>query len=118
MAPFFWFAVLAAMLNIYFAVRLGWVKIGRLWFHNYVWGFVLFALACVLLLLFGSIFFGIFVSNGYGIFINAGRFFALGGLTLFIDDFADVSKRLTFVLRFIRSKVIECEDRFVLFRAF
>ena len=102
----FWFAVLAAMFNIYFVVRLGRVKTGRLWFHHYVWGFALFALACVLLLLFGSIsFFGIFVGNGYSIFVNAGRFFALGGLTLFIDDFADVSKRLTFVLRFVRSKV-------------
>ncbi len=69
-------------------------------------GFALFALACVLLLLFGSIsFFGIFVGNGYSIFVNAGRFFALGGLTLFIDDFADVSKRLTFFLRLVRSKI-------------
>ncbi len=29
---FFWFAVLAAMFNIYFAVRIGRVKTGRLWF--------------------------------------------------------------------------------------
>jgi hypothetical protein len=103
---FFWFAVLAAMLNIYFAVRMGKVKTGRLWFHHYVYGFVLFVLACALLLLFGSIsFFGIFVGNGYSFGVNVGRFFVLGGLTLFIDDFADVSKRLTFVLRLVRSKV-------------
>ena len=103
---FFWFAVLAAMFNIYFIVRMGRVKTGRLWFHHYVYGFVLFVLACALLLLFGSIsFFGIFVGNGYSFAVNAGRFFVLGGLTLFIDDFADVSKRLTFVLRFVRSKV-------------
>jgi len=103
---FFWFAVLAAMFNIYFAVRIGRVKTGRLWFHHYVYGFVLFVLACALLLLFGSIsFFGIFVGNGYSFAVNAGRFFVLGGLTLFIDDFADVSKRMTFVLRLVRSKV-------------
>ena len=103
---FFWFAVLAAMFNIYLVVRIGRVKTGRLWFHHYVWGFILFVLACALLLLFGSIsFFGIFVGNGYSFAVNAGRFFALGGLTLFIDDFADVSKRLTFGLRLVRSKI-------------
>ena len=103
---FLWFAVLAAMCNIYFAVRIGRVKTGRLWFHHYVYGFVLFVLACSLLLLFGSIsFFGIFVGNGYSSAVNAGRFFALGALTLFIDDFADVSKRLTFFLRLVRSKI-------------
>ena len=103
---FFWFAVLAAMFNIYLVVRIGRVKTGRLWFHHYVYGFAIFVLACALLLLFGSIsFFGIFVGNGYSFAVNAGRFFALGGLTLFIDDFADVSKRLTFVLRLVRSKV-------------
>ena len=37
-ASLFWFAVLAAMFNIYFVVRLGRVKTGRLWFHHYVWG--------------------------------------------------------------------------------
>jgi hypothetical protein len=69
----FWFAVLAALLNIYFVVRLGRVKTGRLWFHHYVWGFALFVLACVLLLLFGSIsFFGIFVGNGYSVFVMLG----------------------------------------------
>ena len=103
---FFWFAIFAAVLNIYLAVRIGRVKTGRLWFHHYVYGFVLFVLACALLLLFGSIsFFGIFVGYGYSFAVNAGRFFVLGGLTLFIDDFADVSKRLTFVLRLVRSKV-------------
>jgi hypothetical protein len=107
---FFWFAILAAMLNVYFAVRIGKVKTGRLWFHHYVWGFVLFALACALVLLFGSIsFFGIFVGNGYSFAVNAGRFFVFGGLTLFIDDFADVSKRLTFVLRLVRSKVYSAQ---------
>jgi hypothetical protein len=103
---FFWFAVLAAMFNIYLVVKIGRVKTGRLWFHHYVYGFVIFVLACTLLLLFGSIsFFGIFVGNGYSLAVNAGRFFVLGGLTLFIDDFADVSKRLTFVLRLVGSKI-------------
>ena len=103
---FFWFAVLAAAFNVYFAISIGRVKTGRLWFHHYVWGFVLFALACVLLFLFGSIsFFGIFVGNGYSSAVNAGRFFVFGGLTLLIDDFADVSKRLTLILRIIRSKL-------------
>ena len=103
---FFWFAVLAAIFNIYFVVRVGRVKTGRLWFHHYVYGFIIFVLACTLLLLFGSIsFFGIFVGNGYSLAVNAGRFFAFWGLTLFINDFADVSKRLTIVLRLVRSKV-------------
>jgi len=103
---FFWFAVLAAAFNIYFAVRIGRVKTGRLWFHHYVYGFFLFFLASALLLLFGSIsFFGIFVGNGYNLAVNAGRFFALGGLTLFIDDLADVSKRFTFVLRLVQAKI-------------
>ncbi len=102
----FWFAVLAAMFNIYLVIRIGRVKTGRLWFHHYVWGFALFVLACALLLLFGSTsFFSIFVGNGYSFAVYAGRFFVLGGLTLFIDDFADVSKRLTFFLRLARSKI-------------
>jgi hypothetical protein len=72
---FFWFAVLATMFNIYFAVRIGRVKTGRLWFHHYVYGFVLFVLSCALLLLFGSIsFFGICAGNRDSFAVNAGRF--------------------------------------------
>jgi hypothetical protein len=96
---FLWFIVLTAVLNISPAKSIGKVKIGRILFHHYVYGFlatsisllliVIYAPAYVILLLMPSL--GFQTSGFQTIPVYAGLFFIYGGLTLVIDDMYDMS---------------------------
>jgi hypothetical protein len=104
----FWAIILASIINIFPAMNLGRVKTGRLWFHHYVYGFVVLVLAVVFLIVFTSVsFLSLFTANITSVTLNVGRFFFLGGLTLVLDDFADISNRLRFVLSLFKSKVYQ-----------
>ncbi len=97
---FFWAIILTAIVNIFPATNLGRVKTGRLWFHHYVYGFVVLISSSILVLTLTSIsFVALFTTNITDLNINVGRFFILGGLTLVLDDLADVSRVTRFFLR-------------------
>jgi hypothetical protein len=49
--------------------------------------------------------FSLFTANITDIPFNIGRFFILGGLTLVIDDFPDISRRARSVLSLVKAKV-------------
>ncbi len=91
----FWILIAAALLNVFPCVNIGKVHTGRLWFHHYVYGFIVSSLAAAVSAI-GipegiPTLFTIYTTN---VSINALRFLILGGLTLVIDDLADVSKKL------------------------
>jgi hypothetical protein len=104
----FWAIILAAIVNIFPAMSVGRVKTGRLWFHHYVYGFVFLVLSAVMLGMSTSVpLVSLFTARKTSLAINVGRFFVLGGLTLVLDDFADISKRLRSVLNVLKSKAYQ-----------
>jgi hypothetical protein len=104
----FWAIIPASIMNIFPALRVGRVKTGRLWFHHYVYGFVVMVLSAALLLMFTAVSpIGLFTANTTDVTINAGRFFILGGLTLFLDDFADISEGTRFILNLVEKKAYQ-----------
>ena len=102
----FWAIIIASIINIFPVTTIGRVNTPRLWFHHYVYGFVVLILALVFLMVFTSVpFLSLFTANITDVTINSGRFFILGGLTLVIDDFPDISKRAKFILNLVKAKV-------------
>ena len=102
----FWAMILTSIINILPAIKLGRVKTGRLWFHHYVYGFLVMFLAVVFLEVSSSLYFlNPFAENITSLTGNVGRFFFLGGLTLILDDFTDISARLRSALNIVKSRV-------------
>ena len=101
----FWLLIPAALFNIFPCVNLGKVHTGRLWFHHYVYGFlvIIAAIAATALLLPSgmSSLFTIYTTDAG---VNACRFLIVGGVTLVLDDLADVSERLQSGLKFVKTK--------------
>jgi hypothetical protein len=92
---FFWILILVSILNIFPSALVGQVKTGRIWFHHYVYGFLVSAIAIIFLIAFSPIpLHCVFTVNTTNMAVNVGRFFLLGGLTLVLDDLADISKSL------------------------
>ena len=105
---FFWVLTITSVLIIFPAAKLGQVKMGRLWFHHYIYGFFVSALSTASLMMFTTIpFVSVFTTNTTNTAVNIGRFFFLGGLTLVLDDLADVSKRLRRALCFLKLQVYQ-----------
>jgi hypothetical protein len=101
----FWILIPAALINIFPCVNIGKVDTGRLWFHHYVYGFIVLAISAALTAFFApSAILTLFTADTTDLCINIGRFFILGGLTLVIDDLPDVSKKLKSALRSAKSK--------------
>src|SRR5512135_3371775 len=87
----FWLIIPAALLNIFPVVNIGKVDTGRLWFHHYVYGFLVTALAIASTAFFApSAILMLFTMDSTDLGLNIGRFFILGGLTLLIDDMPDI----------------------------
>jgi prepilin signal peptidase PulO-like enzyme (type II secretory pathway) len=104
----FWAAIIVSIINIFPAMKFGRVKTGRLWFHHYVYGSAVMVLAVAYLKVFTSVsFLSLFTANITSLTVNVGRFFFLGGLTLVIDDFTDISKRLRSIVNTAKSKVYQ-----------
>ena len=103
---FFWALIVASILAIFPVATIGQVKTGRLWFHHYVYGFFVSAASTLSLITFTSIpLLNVFTTSTTNTTVNIGRFFFLGGLTLFLDDLPDVSKRLRRGLCYLRLQV-------------
>ena len=106
-----WFAVAAAVVNIFPAASLGKVHTGRLWFHHYVYGFFVLLLSSAWVVLFTSAsLLTMFFLNTSDLAINAGRFFFLGGLTLVLDDLPDVHSVTFRGLRWLKAKAHEARS--------
>ncbi len=104
----FWVIILASIVNIFPAMSIGRVKTGRLWFHHFVYGFVVLVLSVFAVEMSTSVpLVSLFTARNKSIAINVGRFFVLGGLTLVLDDFADISKRLRSGLSVLKSKAYQ-----------
>lgn len=104
-AEFLWVIIIVSLLNLYPSMKIGRVKTGRLLFHHYVFGFLVIATAGVFLIFFTSIsLVSLFTTNNTDLAVNVGRFFVLGGITLVIDDFGDISRKTNIISKFLKNK--------------
>jgi hypothetical protein len=102
---FYWLVIAAAILNIFPAATVGRVHTGRLWFHHYVYGFLVLFCAAAWIIFFTSVsILTVFLINTTNLSVNVGRFFMLGGLTLVLDDLPDVHTVAFRGLRWMKSK--------------
>lgn len=99
----------AAVINIFPSACIGrCLHTGRLWFHHYVYGFLFLLSSSIYVVVFTSVsLLSLFLINTSNVAVNAGRFFVLTGLTLFLDDFPDVSKRVESTLNRLKSRVYQ-----------
>lgn len=105
---FFWLLIPAIVINIFPAITIGQIKSGRLWFHHYVYGFLVLAISLTLLMINTHVSpIDLFTKFQPSASVNVGRFFIVGGLTLILDDLPDVSKRLSRALSFVKSKAYQ-----------
>jgi len=104
----FWMLLLSSIINIFPSAIVGQVKTGRLWFHHYVYGFIVSALATIFIVIYAPVsLFNLFTTNTTDVSVNVGRFFVLGGLTLVVDDLPDVSNLLNRGLSFLKLKAYQ-----------
>ncbi|HUK85494.1 MAG TPA: hypothetical protein VLU95_06510, partial [Candidatus Acidoferrum sp.] len=105
----FLLAAAAALINIFPSASIGrCLHTGRLWFHHYVYGFFVLIIASIFIVAFTSIPLDrLFIVNSSNVAVNAGRFFVLTGLVLFLDDLPDVSKRIESALNKVKSKAYQ-----------
>jgi uncharacterized membrane protein YqjE len=101
-ANLLWAPILASVLNFFPIASFGQVKVRRLGFHHFVYGFVIVGAAFVFLSV--SVL-SLFVVNVRDVKFNVERVFMLVGLTLIVDDFSDISERTRMGLLFLESKV-------------
>ncbi len=104
----FWLVVASAVINIFPAAFIGKVHTGRLWFHHYVYGGIVFFASTAWIMLFTSAsLLTVFFNYTTNVSVNVGRFFLLGGLALLIDDLPDVHKVTGHSLRWLKSKAYQ-----------
>jgi hypothetical protein len=101
----FLLVAVAALINIFPTASIGRaLHTGRFLFHHYVNGAFVLVSSYVLVFFSTSLsVIDLFLMNTANVGINAGKFFVLTGLTLFIDDLPDVSKRVESSLNRIKS---------------
>jgi hypothetical protein len=109
----FWILIAAAIFNIFPCVSIGKIHTGRLWFHHYVYGFIVIGVAIVgaALLLPGGLP-RLVIIYTTDVDVNLTRFLIVGGVTLILDDLADVSKGLYSGLKFMKSKAQQYSKAF------
>ena len=116
---FFWVLIIASIVNIFPSATIGQVKIGRLWFHHYIYGFFVSVLAAVFAIVFTSVpFLLLFTITTTDPTVSVCRFFILGGLTLVLDDLPDLSKDLAKFLSLLKFKVYQRRNMLHLFQYF
>lgn len=106
-ANLLWVPILTAIFNFFPTANLGHVQVPRLRFHHFVYGFAIFAVSAIFLMLMSFSLLSIFTVNITDVNFNIVRIFVLVGLTLIIDDFADISKTTTAGLRFVKSRTYQ-----------
>jgi hypothetical protein len=102
----FWFAIAAALLNIFPSASLGRsLHTGRLLFHHYLYGFlVLFFASAYVVLFTPASLFTIFLVDNTSVAVNIGRFFLLGGFALVLDDLPDVHMKIESTLNWLKDQ--------------
>jgi hypothetical protein len=110
----FLIVAIAALINIFPSASIGRaLHTGRFWFHHYVYGFFVMILSAIYVVVFTSVsLVTLFLVSTGSVAINAGRFFVLTGLTLFLDDLPDVSKRVESTLNKLKSQVYRVRKAF------
>jgi len=104
----FWLMLPVAAINFFPAVSTGQTKCGRLWFHHYVYGVAVAAIAIGSLLIFTPVpLLDLFTKDITDFYINLGRFFVLGGLTLVLDDLPDVAGVMKKSLSYLKLKAYQ-----------
>jgi hypothetical protein len=106
-ANLLWVAILTSIMNFFPTANFGNVKVRRLGLHHFVYGFAILSASVILIMFMSVSLLSLFTVNIANVNFNAGRVFVLVGLTLIIDDFADVSNITTKGLRFVKSKAYE-----------
>jgi hypothetical protein len=103
----FWFAIVAAILNLYPSTMLGRkLHTGRFFFHHYFYGFLVMVVAAVYIVFFTpASLFTIFLVFNESVNVNIGKFFLLAGFALLLDDLPDVSTRVERSLNLVKDKV-------------
>ena len=111
----FFLVIACAVLNLFPCATLGrGLRTGRFFFHHYVYGFFVLVFGVIFVVAFTSVsLLSLFVVYDSNLVVNAGRFFVLAGLTLFLDDLPDVSRRVESGLSWLKSVVYR--GRFVVF---
>jgi hypothetical protein len=104
-----WVPIAASMLTFFPIATFGQVKVRRLGTHHFVYGLVI--LAASLAYLWMSLF-SLFVINSRDLRVNVGRVLMLVGLTLIVDDFADISDGTRSLLRGMKMKMC-CNRRMI-----
>ena len=102
-----WAAVLTSIMNFFPTANLGHVKVRRLGLHHFIYGIAIFAASIMLIMFLPVPFMNLIKPYVRNVEFNAGRVFALVGLTLFIDDLNDVSNETKHALRFVKTKVYQ-----------
>jgi len=105
----FWLTIAAAVINIFPSAALGRVlHTGRFLFHHYVYGFFVLCTSAAFIEFFTPVpLLNLFFIDSNDFHINAGRFLLLVGLTLFLDDLPDVSKRVEAGLNWMKTKAYQ-----------
>jgi hypothetical protein len=103
----FWFAIVAAILNLYPSTMLGRkLHTGRFLFHHYFYGLLVMVAAAVYITVFTSAsLFTVFLVFDESLNVNIGKFFLLGGFALLLDDLPDVSVGIEGRLNLVKGKV-------------
>jgi hypothetical protein len=106
-ANLLWAIILVSIMNFFPTANFGHVKVPRLRFHHFVYGLAILAASSTFIMLMSFSLISLFALNIPNVNFNAGRVFMLVGLTLIIDDFADISNITTKGLRFVKSKTYQ-----------
>jgi hypothetical protein len=110
-----WLMVIAALINIFPSASIGRaIHTGRFLFHHYVYGFAVLVLACIYVVVFTPVsLFNLFLVGTSNVPVNIGRFFVLGGLTLFLDDLPDVNTHIESGLNWLKRQA--CRGRKIIY---
>ena len=106
-ANLLWATILISIMNFFPTVNFGHVKIHRLKFHHFVYGLAIFTASAMFITFMSFSLLSLFTVNIPNVNLNIGRVFILVGLTLIIDDFADISSITTRALHFIKLKTYQ-----------
>jgi hypothetical protein len=105
----FFLVVVAALLNIFPSASIGrTLHTGRFLFHHYVYGFFVLLFSAVFVMAFTSVsLLSLFLVYNQTVTVNAGKFLALAGFALLLDDLPDVSERIDSNLNKLKSKAYQ-----------
>jgi len=105
-----WATVLTSAMNFFPTASFGHVKVIRLKFHHFIYGLAIFATSAAFITFMSFSILSLFALNIPSVNFNVVRVFALVGLTLIIDDFADISNRTRRGLCLVKSKAYQKRD--------